>query len=58
MTSDTTKQSAPWQERVIDPQDPLWSSIGELTAGQSPQDASKTLINFVNQVLAMQEKQS
>jgi hypothetical protein len=42
-----TKQSAPWQERVIDPLDPLWFSISNLTVGQTPEQASKTLMEFV-----------
>lgn len=49
------KQSAPWQERVIDPRDPLWSSIKELTVGQSPEQASKTLREFVDSLPKVKE---
>lgn len=45
--SDTKKQSSPKPMRVLDEQDPVWSSLEGLTVGLSPQERSKVLRDFV-----------
>ena len=52
MTSDTKKPSSPKPIRVVDPQDQVWSSLQNLTAGLSPEERSKKLRAFVNSVPA------
>ena len=49
MTSDMTKQSSNWQDRVLDPQDQLWSSIDNLLVGLGPQERAQKLIDLVEQ---------
>ena len=43
MTSDMKKQSSPSPVRVVDEQDPLWSSVEDLTVGLTPDERYNVL---------------
>lgn len=48
MTSNTKKQSLKSPKRVINPQDPVWSSIEEMTVGLSPKERFEVLDRIAN----------
>ena len=47
MASKRQNKSLDVPRMVVDERDPLWSSIDNLTAGMSPQERSRYLINMV-----------